>query len=91
MTNRDPSGAYNVGSDIQNNPDHSTVGENPAGMATNVKAPDFIPQGEVVGEQEGRTGDSDTMTAGNSEDPRADDTDIRNPGRGTRSGVDNDL
>lgn len=57
MTDRDPSSATNVGSKAQDNPDHSTVGENAAGQATNVKAPDFIPQGKVVGTNKSNTND----------------------------------
>lgn len=67
MAHRDPSSASNPGSDAQHNPDHSTVGENQAGMATNVKAPDFVPQGRVVGENEPQPDDTDTDHAGTTE------------------------
>ncbi len=49
MSDRNPSSGSNIGQEAQGNPDHSTVGENQAGQATNVKAPDFVPQGKVVG------------------------------------------
>ena len=75
-------GAYTVGADIRSGERDEPVG-NPT---TAIEQADSAPRGQVVGENSGVVGDSDSMTTGNSGDHDRDDTDQRNISRATKSG-----
>lgn len=78
----DEVGGYTVGADIRSGESEQPVG-NPV---EDIEQAETAPRGQVVGENSGVLGDSDSMTTGNSGDHDRDDTDQRNISRATKSG-----
>ena len=75
-------GAYSVGADIRSREQDEPVGS----PIDEIEQADTAPRGQVVGENSGIVGDSDSMTTGNSGNHDRDDTDQRNISRATKSG-----
>jgi hypothetical protein len=76
-------GEFDVGSDIQATPHGNSI---EAEVKPAIGKAQDEPRNQVVGENSGVIGDSDTMTSGSSAGATPDDTAMRNLGRGTKHG-----